>query len=61
MFDRFLQRVDERVNIALAMLDQPHDFAIDEEMIRDADAATFAKTPEEAAGALAATREVRPA
>ena len=33
----------------MAMLDKPHDFAIDEEMIRDPDAATFAKTPEEAA------------
>ena len=48
VFARFLPRVDERVNTALAMLDQPHDFSIDEEMIRDADAATFAKTPEEA-------------
>jgi len=48
VFNRFLKRIDERVNIALAMLDQPHDFSLDEEMIRDADAATFAKTPEEA-------------
>lgn len=48
VFNRFLQRVDERVNIALAMLDQPHDFTLEEEMIRDPDAATFAKTPEEA-------------
>lgn len=48
VFNRFLQRVDERVNTAIALLDQPHDFSINEEMIRDADAATFAKTPEEA-------------
>lgn len=48
VFNRFLKRIDERVNMALAMLDQPHDFSVDEEMIRDADAATFAKTPEEA-------------
>lgn len=49
VFGRFLQRVDERVNTALTMLDQPHDFAISDEMIRDADAATYPKTPEEAA------------
>ena len=48
VFNRFLKRIDERVNIALAMLDQPHDFSLEEEMVRDADAATFAKTPEEA-------------
>lgn len=48
VFGRFLKRVDERVNIALAILDQPHDFSIDEEMIRDTDAATYAKTPQEA-------------
>ena len=49
VFKRFLTRVDERVNTALAMLDQPHDFTIDEEMIRDRDEAKYARTPEEAA------------
>jgi carboxyl-terminal processing protease len=49
VFGRFLQRVDERVNTALAMLDQPHDFALDDAMIRDPDAATYPKTAEEAA------------
>jgi carboxyl-terminal processing protease len=48
VFNRFLKRVDERVNTALALLDQPHDFTIDEEMIRDGDSATYPKTPEEA-------------
>jgi carboxyl-terminal processing protease len=48
VFNRFLQRVDERVNTAIALLDQPHDFSLNEEMIRDADATTYAKTPEEA-------------
>lgn len=48
VFNRFLQRVDERVNIALALLDQPHDFTLDEEMIRDPKAASYAKTPQEA-------------
>lgn len=48
VFQRFLQRVDERVNTAIAMLKQPHDFTVQDEMIRDADAATYAKTPAEA-------------
>ncbi len=48
VFNRFLKRVDERVNMALALLDQPQDFTLDEEMIRDGDAATYPKTPEEA-------------
>jgi carboxyl-terminal processing protease len=49
VFNRFLQRVDERVNTALAMLEQTHDFTLDEEMVRDRDTATYPKTPEEAA------------
>jgi carboxyl-terminal processing protease len=48
VFNRFLARVDERIKLAHAQLDKPHDFTIDEEMIRDPDAATFPKTPEEA-------------
>ncbi len=48
VFNRFLQRVDERVNTAQALLDQPNDFSLNEEMIRDADATTFAKSPAEA-------------
>ncbi len=49
VFARFLARVDERVAVAQAELAKPHDFTIDEEMIRDPDAAEFPKTPEEAA------------
>jgi carboxyl-terminal processing protease len=49
VFNRFLKRVDERVDIALADLKQKYDFTVDESMVRDKDAATFAKTPEEAA------------
>lgn len=49
VFSRFLARVDERVKQAEAELSKPHDFTIDEEMVRDPKAATFAKTPEEAA------------
>ena len=49
VFSRFLARVDERVATAIAQVDAPHDFTIDEEMIRDRDATTYPKTPEEAA------------
>lgn len=48
IFSRFLQRVDERITIAQAELQKPQNFELDEEMVRDPDAATFAKTPEEA-------------
>jgi len=48
VFGRFLKRVDERVDTALADLDQKYDFTVDESMVRDKDAATYPKTPEEA-------------
>ena len=48
VFARFLSRVDERIAIAQAELDKPHDFTVDEEMIRDPEAATFPRTLEEA-------------
>jgi len=49
VFDTFLKRVDERITLAEADLSKAQDFNLDEEMIRDPDAATFPKTPEEAA------------
>jgi carboxyl-terminal processing protease len=49
VFDRFLARVDEGVQLAHAALDQEHDFTVDEEMIRDPDAAKFPKNQQEAA------------
>jgi carboxyl-terminal processing protease len=49
VFGRFLKRVDERVDTALADLGQTYDFTVDESMVRDKDSATFPKTPEEAA------------
>jgi len=49
VFNVFLTRVDERINMALADLSQPQNFDLDEEMIREPDATTFAKTPSEAA------------
>lgn len=48
IFDRFLKRVDERIEVALEMVEVDHDYTLDEEMIRDGDAAQYAKTPEEA-------------
>lgn len=49
VFNRFLTRVDDRVRLAQTELDRQHDFTVDEDMIRDPDAAAFAKSPEEAA------------
>jgi carboxyl-terminal processing protease len=49
IFARFLARVDERIQLAHAELDKPHDFTIDEEMIRDPKEAQYPRTPEEAA------------
>ncbi len=48
VFDRFLARVDERVQTALTMVDAKHDFTVDEEMIRDRDDTVYPRTPEEA-------------
>ncbi|MBN1853058.1 MAG: carboxy terminal-processing peptidase [Pirellulales bacterium] len=48
IFDRFLQRVDERlaqINIALGM---QHDFTLDEELIFDPEVANYPRTSEEA-------------
>ncbi len=49
VFGRFLTRVDERIALAEAELKKPHDFTLNEEMVRDPEAAEFARTPEEAA------------
>lgn len=49
VFARFLQRVDERIALAMAELDKAQNFDLDESMATDPDTFTFAKTPEEAA------------
>lgn len=41
VFRRFLQRVDERVNMADQLLAEPPNFTIDEEMVIDRDAAQY--------------------
>lgn len=48
VFTRFLDRIEERMETAQAMLDQEHDFTADEEMIIEYDASNYARTPEEA-------------
>ncbi|MEO1618694.1 MAG: carboxy terminal-processing peptidase [Planctomycetota bacterium] len=47
VFNRFTKRVDERVAIALELLDTDFDFTKEDYIIVDADVAEYAKTPEE--------------
>ena len=47
MFDRFLQRVNERVAVAQQYIDAEHDFTLDETMIRDPEKWDYAKTEDE--------------
>lgn len=48
VFKRFLDRVDQRTAVAIELIDADHDYTIEEEMITDSDARTFAKSDEEA-------------
>ena len=48
MYKRFLQRVDQRSELAVELVDLDHDFSIAEDMVTDRDALTFAATEEEA-------------
>ncbi len=48
IYDRFRQRMQERVDDAMALLDEQHDFTLDEEVIRDGDAAVYSTTSQEA-------------
>ncbi len=43
VYQRYLQRVDERQKTATALLDQPHDFTIDEEFVTDGKKLDWAK------------------
>ena len=49
VFNRFLQRLDERVALIPSLLEMEHDFTNDEQLVRDPDVAVHPKTPEEAA------------
>ncbi|MEM7452831.1 MAG: carboxy terminal-processing peptidase [Planctomycetota bacterium] len=48
VFNRFLERVDQRVEAAIELIDAEHDFTIDEELVTDRDAIDFPVTDEEA-------------
>ncbi len=48
VYQRFLQRVDERLKVADELLGAEHDFTIDEEIMRNREDADYPKTPEEA-------------
>lgn len=48
IFQTFLARIDERVQMIDELLATPHDFTVNEEMSVDKDAATYPKTPAEA-------------
>ncbi len=48
VFRKFLERIDERVKMVDQILASHQDFSVDEELVTDKDAATYAKTPDEA-------------
>jgi carboxyl-terminal processing protease len=48
IFDRFLQRVTERIAYAQQLVDQPHDFTVDETMIGDPEKMAYATSEAEA-------------
>jgi carboxyl-terminal processing protease len=47
VFDQFLDRIDERVNLVKELVRQPHDFTVDEEMYTDADTVGYARSEAE--------------
>lgn len=49
LYKRFLQRVNERTELAIKLAGDEHDFSLKEEMITDPDLATYAATEAEAA------------
>lgn len=48
VFQRFMQRLDERLVDILALIDAPHDYTVDEEMVTDPDVLGYAKDAAEA-------------
>jgi len=48
MYRRFLDRIDQRTALAVEMIEQDHDFTINEEMITDPDLLSYAKSEEDA-------------
>lgn len=48
IFNTFLRRIDERVKVIDELLAVPHDFTVDEHIVRDPDQARYPTTPDEA-------------
>lgn len=48
VFNRYMQRLDQRVALVDQLVDQPHDFTVDESIITDPDALRYPKTDAEA-------------
>jgi carboxyl-terminal processing protease len=48
VYKRFIERVDQRVKLAIELVDREYDFSIDEEMITDPDLIEFPANEEEA-------------
>jgi carboxyl-terminal processing protease len=48
VYNTFLARIDERVKMVDQVLASHQDFTVDEELVTDKDATTYARTPEEA-------------
>ena len=48
VFSRFLARIEERTQTALAWIDAEHDFTLEERIVTDRDSLTYPRTPEEA-------------
>ncbi|MGA2254370.1 MAG: carboxy terminal-processing peptidase [Thermoguttaceae bacterium] len=48
VYNTFLDRIDERVKMIDQILKSKQDFTVDEELVTDKDATTYAKTPDEA-------------
>lgn len=46
IFERFIQRVDERVAVALELVDGPFDFTAEESIVIDGDSAQYATNPD---------------
>ena len=47
VFNRFVQRIDERLVVINQLIESDHDFSVDESLVTDADDVSYAKTPEE--------------
>jgi carboxyl-terminal processing protease len=48
IFNKFLERIDQRVKLADEFLHEPEDFTLDEDMVADPDLAKYARTEDEA-------------